>query len=75
MTSAAGLHLTRFDLAASRRENLEAGNRLLCLLATVDILHDHLGFTVPGDDQGLPPVSERANDPGSDCGRARSFRA
>ena len=59
-----GLHLTRFDLATAQRENLEQCNGLLRLLVAVDILQDHLGFTVLSDNQGFPPVPERAHDLG-----------
>ena len=57
-----GLHLPGFDTAIAQGENLEQGERLLHLLVAVDVLHDHLGFSVLGDDQGFPPVPERTDD-------------
>ena len=51
--------MTRFDLAATQCEDLEQRNGLLHLLVCVDILDDHLGFAVLGDDQGFPLVRKR----------------
>ena len=58
------LHLTCFDLTATQCEDLEQRNGLLHLLVAVDILHDHLGFAVLGDDQGFPLDPKRAYDLG-----------
>ena len=59
-----GLQLAGFDLTAPQREDLEQRQGLLRLLVTSDILHDRLGLTVLGDDQGFPLHRERAQNLG-----------
>ena len=57
-----GLNLASFDLAGAERQDFQQRHGLLRLLATFDVLYDHLGFAVPGDEQWFSLFPPAARD-------------